>query len=47
MGETDTDVRIFLAQVGGEMLGAIDRAVLAARAAEADHQACKIGRAHV
>ena len=41
MGETDTDVRIFLAEVGGEALSAIDRAMLAAGAAEADHQAAE------
>ena len=41
MGETDTDVRIFLAKMGGKVLGAIDRAVLAAGAAEADHQAAE------
>ena len=39
--QADTDVRVFLAEVGGEVLGAVDRAVLAACAAEADHQAAE------
>ena len=39
MNQTDTDVRVLLMEVGGEALGAVYRAVLAACAAEADHQA--------
>lgn len=39
MNQADADVRVFPAEVGGEMFGAVDRAVLAAGAAEADHQA--------
>ena len=38
MDETDADARIFLRQVTGHMLGTVDRAVLAACAAETDHQ---------
>ena len=41
MGEGDADSRILFGQVAGHMLGTIDRAVLAAGAAEGHHQRCK------
>ena len=41
MYETYTDIGIFLRKVTGQMFGAIDRTVLASRAAEAHHEACE------
>ena len=41
MYETYTDIGIFLRKVTGQMFGAIDRTVLASRAAEAHHKACE------
>ena len=38
MDETDVDVRIFIGKVTGKMFCAVDRAMLTARAAEADHE---------
>ena len=38
MGQADTDIRVFLSKMTGQMFGALDRTVLASGAAEADHE---------
>ena len=41
MYETYTDIGIFLREMMCQMFGAIDRTMLASRAAEAHHEACE------
>ena len=41
MDETDMDFGVFFCKMAGKMFSAVDRAVLTARAAEADHQAAE------